>query len=62
MKMTFKHVKEELAKLNISIYRICGEYKVYPKNTIGQAYFTDDLSDAYQTGLAIAQHLLNGSK
>lgn len=52
---TLKAVKAVLAINRVSIHKICGEYKVYPKGTIGQAYFTDDLFDALGTGLQIAK-------
>jgi hypothetical protein len=53
-KLTLKAVKAELKAVGISIHKICGEYKVYPKGTMGQAYFTDDLADARGTGLLMA--------
>jgi hypothetical protein len=53
-KLTLKAVKADLKAVGISIHKICGEYKVYPKGTIGQAYFTDDLADARGTGLLMA--------
>lgn len=55
MKLTLKAVKAELKTIAISIHKIDGEYKVYPKGTIDQAYFTDDLADARGTGLVMAQ-------
>jgi hypothetical protein len=53
-RLTLKAVKAELANHNISIHKIDGEYKVYPKGTIGQAYFTDSLADALGTGVLMA--------
>lgn len=54
-KQTLKAVKAVLAINSISIHKIAGEYKVYPKGTIGQAYFTDDIMDALGTGLEMAR-------
>ena len=59
MKLTLKAVKAGLAARGISIHKIDGEYKVYPKGTIGQAYFTNDLTDALGTGQLIAQGWAN---
>lgn len=57
MRLTLKEVKATLATIGISIHKIDGEYKVYPKGTIGLAYFTTDLADALATGRAIALNL-----
>jgi len=54
MALTLKAVKAELAKVGISVYRVDGEYKVYPTFKGEQAYFTSSLTDARGTGLAMA--------
>jgi len=56
---TYKAVKAALKLNGISCHRICGEFKVYVKGTIGQAYFTTDALDALETGLDMARR--NGS-
>ena len=53
--MTMKEVKAELASVGIVIHKYDGEYRVNLKG--GQevsAYYTNDLSDAYLTGLIMA--------
>jgi hypothetical protein len=57
---TLKAVKAVLAINEISIHKICGEYKVYPKGgrwatMENSTYFTTDLMDAMQTGLDMAR-------
>jgi hypothetical protein len=55
MTNTLKAGKAELKAIGISLHKISGEYKVYPKGTIGQAYFTDCLQDAVGTGKEMAR-------
>jgi hypothetical protein len=55
MKLTIKAAKAELSKHGISLHKIAGEFKVYPKSTIGHAYFTDSLEDALGTGRCMAR-------
>jgi hypothetical protein len=56
--MNFQTVKTELKKLDISIKRIVetDEYRVnWTAGYESQAYYTDDLLDAYQTGKIMAR-------
>ena len=55
MTNTLKAGKAELKAVGISLHKMCGEYKVYPKGTIGQAYYTDCLQDAVATGREMAR-------
>lgn len=56
--MTLAHVRNELAKVNISITSLPwhNEYRVnYKRGREATAYYTSDLEDAYHTGLVMAR-------
>lgn len=53
--MKLLDVKAELNELGMSIRKVDGEYRVYPKGTSADhGYFTDDLTDALMTGRYMA--------
>jgi len=56
----FQHYRKLLADVSISLTRKDGEYRVAPRilnQVIAEriAYYTDDVDDAYQTGLLMSQ-------
>jgi len=64
MELKFPEIKSSLKKFDITINKtkVKGEYRVNVKNgTETQAYYTDDLMDAYQTGLAMYREHQNQS-
>ena len=56
--MTLRQATIELRSQGITLRKVDGEYQVLPKGTgPAQTYYTNDLGDAYATGLAIAREM-----
>lgn len=54
MKMTLEQVREELGRVGVTIRKRDGEYRVnFRGGKEATAYYTTDLEDALQTGLAM---------
>jgi hypothetical protein len=56
----FKSVRKELRKYGIAILKVEGEYRVnFRGGKEATAYYTNDLRDAYDTGIAMAVRALH---
>ena len=61
--LSFKRARMELRELGLTLLRKQGEYRVRIIGTAdGEGYFTNDLWDAYQTGVRMSQEQQNNQK
>lgn len=59
-KLTLQSVRALLRTVNVIITKSDGEYAVYLRGEKSDAYFTNDLLDARDTGLVIGGHAAEG--